>query len=43
MKDNAIHEAADDYYRTLTTRYSELTVALRARFTAYPKDSSGVE
>jgi hypothetical protein len=41
MRDNAIHDAADEYYRTLTTRYTELTAALRVRFTAYPKDSSG--
>jgi hypothetical protein len=42
MKDNAIRDAADDYYRTLITRYPALTAALRVRFTAYPKDSSGI-
>jgi hypothetical protein len=42
MKDKAIREAADDYYRTLTAQYPELAAALRERFTAYPKDSDGV-
>jgi hypothetical protein len=42
MKDKAIREAADDYYRTLTAQYPKLAAALRERFTAYPKDSDGI-
>jgi hypothetical protein len=42
MKDKAIREAADDYYRTLTTQHPKLAAALRERFTAYPKDSDGI-
>jgi hypothetical protein len=42
MNDKAIREAADDYYRTLTSQYPKLAAALRERFTAYPKDSDGI-